>query len=154
MGYGKRDTPAPACCPRCLRNWQYVTSGPLGIGGLVRAVHPPGPCVPPPPVVVEPEPRKYQRTDEAECQGCGVTFKQKRCSQLYCEPACRVRWFKRLKIVARVCVGCGGEFRTVYRKQVTCSETCRRRYRKQYHAAQWINRRVREYQQHTRRRAA
>lgn len=47
-----------ASCPRCHRNYEFVTSGPLGIGGIVKALHPPGPCVPP---VYEPdEPDEYR----------------------------------------------------------------------------------------------
>jgi len=58
-------------CPRCLRSWRYETSGPFGIGGIVKAVHPPGRCVP---VVYEPVRLPVKDAKPRPCAVCKAVF--------------------------------------------------------------------------------
>ena len=123
------------CCPRCLRNWEYVTSGPLGIGGLVLTVHPPGPCVPPAPVVYEPE---------AICEKCGKGFDcgargRKACDECQAERKLKVERQRRRKLSRvrreppRPCVSCDTVFQPRVLRQEQCgSIECKRTYWREY----------------------
>ncbi len=107
----------PNCCPRCLRNYEWETDGPFGIG-KIHPVHPAGPCVP--------RSTTYM-ADDADDGGAAVT----RSCDLTDSHA-----------TSRSCIQCGSNF-TARRhhggKIKTCSAKCalerRREYQRGYYGA-------------------
>lgn len=87
-------------CDICGEKFWFETDGPCGIG-IVRAVHPPTPCVPKPPVVYE--------SDDAD------------------EPVVRLprkRGGISPKQLQRRCQWCEKPFQTVHQPRKTCSPKC------------------------------
>ncbi len=133
---------APNCCPRCLRNYEWETDGPFGIG-KIRPVHPMGPCVPPPPfepdeIVIRPQPSLQPR----ECRGCGAVFQPHRAYHVFCVKSCRNLLRDRLRTLARTrdCVWCGQRFVGKVSQQVACGPDCYKAYRREYLRQDWQRR--------------
>lgn len=114
-------------CPTCGRRYEFVTTGPFGIG-LIKPVHPVGRCVPPAPVVYE--------TDEEEKP-------QRRKSRRNTVPTTKVCAWE----------PCGKPFTTIYYAMKTCSSECGRKRLKAYRHEYFLNREVRKYIRRTKRAA-
>ncbi len=138
---------APNCCPRCLRNYEWETDGPFGIG-KIHPVHPMGPCVPPPPfkpdeeTVFDLDSRPQRALGLRECKGCGISFQPYRHFQIFCVKSCRNHLRNKLRALERIkdCVWCGKRFTGKLRSQKACSDACSRARRKEYHRLDWQRR--------------
>lgn len=132
---------APNHCEVCGRNYEFVTSGPLGIGGVVKAIHPAGPCIP----------RSYEPdTSDIACEGCGKGIVRAEVRRRFCgecrserRRASRLRCWKRTQNVEErcgVCPHCLTTFWTKRAKQVTClSAKCKADHAR-YVALRWWRR--------------
>lgn len=130
-----RSIESAASCPVCLRAWWWESDAPFGIG-RIRAVHPPGRCVPP---VVQYEP-DWKTTEE--CDQCGVEFVKSMLKQRFCSDRCKAARrrgeYVRRPALVRECAMCGVPFRA-RSSQKTCSTECRDR------RVAWQKRVVRDY---------
>lgn len=77
----------PGSCPKCGKAWVFLSDAPFGIG-LIRAVHPPGRCIP---VVYEPEPLPVKDAKPRPCAICKAVFTPetgKHGKKRTCSPSC------------------------------------------------------------------
>ncbi len=129
----------PNCCPRCLRNYEWETDGPFGIG-RIHPRHPMGPCVPPPPFKPDEETVFDLRSQQSvlpgikECKGCGGSFQPYRAYQVYCGKGCHNLLRDRRRALARIkdCVWCGVRFAGKTSFQKYCGRLCYEANRKDY----------------------
>lgn len=137
-------------CPTCGSLWLWETSGALAtIGGLVRAVHPPGPCVP----IAQPA-IFSTRTSYCSYEPCGREYEKHANAQRFCSGTCRAAQLAADRFIPKRkyrCAVCLEPFASARRNRKTCGGSCRTEWQRRYKERLALNREVRAY---VRRRAA